>query len=244
MQLSSDNFKVHYREFAKTYDELRDFRNKTTAKYSSSQVSWVCEQFSNVEEIVELGCGTGKFTIALAKMGKKIIAVDASEEMLAIVKNKAENEGVSEMIELRLGDIENIDLKNECCDAVLSIAVIRHFESENKAISELSRIIRPGGVMVTDYLSKNFFVGIEALKSLFNFGKYTKGNQWYPNYYRSKKGFCNVLNNNKFYGVRFEYFVLIPTSLTNMFGLFRLVRYLERKIGVGGVVYVKSIKGQ
>ena len=242
MQLSSSKFKDHYKGFASTYDELRDNRNRATAQYSCSQVKWVCEQFKNHEEIIEFGCGTGKFTIPLAKLGKKVIAYDASDEMLEIVKDKAEKEGVLDMISLRVGDIENIDLEDNSCDAVLSIAVIRHFESEARAIMELSRIIRSEGVLVTDYLSKIYFGGIEAIKSLFGLGKHTKGGQWYPNYYRSKSEFCNILNINGLYQTRFEHFVFLPTFITNSLGLFKFIRFVEHKLGLGGVVYVRLTK--
>ena len=55
--------------------------------------------------VVELGIGTGRIAIPIAQKGVQVIGVDSSREMLAACRRRAEDEGVAELLDLRLGDL-------------------------------------------------------------------------------------------------------------------------------------------
>ena len=54
--------------------------------------------------VLELGVGTGRVAVATALAGVRVIGVDASERMLAICRRRAEEAGVSALVDVRLGD--------------------------------------------------------------------------------------------------------------------------------------------
>ncbi len=237
MQNAKKRFMQHYKEYADTYDELRDNKSEITRLNAADQIEFVLNKFEDIKDLVEVGCGTGKFTIPLAKAGKKIIAIDSSFEMLSIARNKAKEEGVDKNIEFVCGDIENIGIKKEAASAVLSIAVIRHFKKEEKALAELVRILCSKGYIMIDYLSFVFFIPLIIKKFIIN-KHIVKGREWFENYYRfygqmkRKLRIFNVdiLDNNAF--------VLLPTSIVEKLRIHFLVKFIERKINQGSVVFL------
>ena len=84
-----NKFIEHYKANADDYDITRDFRNKITKYFHDKQVAYILETLKNINSVVEIGPGTGKFTIPLAKAGKYVIAIDSSEEMLDLIYKKA-----------------------------------------------------------------------------------------------------------------------------------------------------------
>lgn len=97
----------------------------------------------NPETVADLACGTGDFSIALAKAGvKKILGYDISEGMLEVGRKKVDTEKIS----LNYGDSENLPLENDSVDAVSVAFGIRNFEHKDKGLQEMFRIIRPDGM--------------------------------------------------------------------------------------------------
>jgi SAM-dependent methyltransferase len=57
--------------------------------------------------VVELGVGTGRIAVPVAEAGVRVIGVDSSPGMLAVCRERAEDAGVAELLDLRLGDLRN-----------------------------------------------------------------------------------------------------------------------------------------
>src|SRR4029079_14465652 len=55
--------------------------------------------------VVELGVGTGRIAVPIAKAGVRVIGIDDSESMLALCRTRAQEAGGSDLVELRLGDL-------------------------------------------------------------------------------------------------------------------------------------------
>ena len=55
--------------------------------------------------VVELGVGTGRIAVPTVGAGVRVIGVDSSEKMLAVCRERAEREGVAELLDLRVGDL-------------------------------------------------------------------------------------------------------------------------------------------
>lgn len=238
MSEQKELFHQHYKKYANGYDMLRDERSAITRVNASDQIKYILECFQDVNEIVEIGCGTGKFTIPLAEAGKKVIAIDYAEEMLGIVHEKAVANGLEDQIVLKHGDIENLNIPSGSAKGVLSIAVLRHFKSEIKAISELSRILNNSGIMVIDYLSSFFFKPYNFVNKRILKKQAVKGHEWYPNYYRSFSSIKRVLNMYDLEIVKKKGFILLPTNITEKLHVGKPVKFIERKFGLGGVVFL------
>lgn len=140
--------------------------NKSNSKdigYSDEQLKQVGEAdlglgcgnptaFSNIKKgdiVVDLGSGAGiDCFLAARKAGSegKIIGIDFTEEMIAKAKNNAIKGGFSN-VEFKLGDIENLPLKDDSTDIIISNCVINLAPNKQKVFNEARRILKPGGKM-------------------------------------------------------------------------------------------------
>lgn len=242
--MNKTEFQRHYKKFADSYDKLRDKRNQTTLTNSKRQIDYVLTQFSGIKNITEIGCGTGKFTIPLALSGKIIKAYDFSTEMLNIAEKKAFEAGVQDKIEFIHGDIENLRIKSNSSDGVLSIAVLRHFGNQSKAIGELARILSSGGIIICDYMSNSYFSLFDFIKIIFGKRTNIKGKEWFINYYRTYKEMDFELEKHGLMIEAKKGFVLIPTNITNLLRIRKVVKYVEDLTGLGGIVFLTAKKTQ
>jgi ubiquinone/menaquinone biosynthesis C-methylase UbiE len=140
---------TYYRKEAAAYDSRR-FSCNCRKYYDDLYKRTIYDYVKDAETVLDAGAGTGRFAIYLAKMGKRVIAFDQSAEMLEVAKKKSREQGVSDMIEFVQGDIESLPFDEKQFDAIISIHVLVHFESDEKIISEFARVIKPSGTIVFD----------------------------------------------------------------------------------------------
>lgn len=110
----------------------------------------------SVQQILDVACGTGDSTIALAKgaaPGSRITGVDISEGMMALVMRKAAKEGVHDRIRLQVADGEALPFADESYHRVFCAFGIRNFEHKEKGLEEFLRVLKPGGKAVILELS-------------------------------------------------------------------------------------------
>lgn len=106
--------------------------------------------------IADLGAGDGEFSLLLAARASRVVAVDTSEKMLAVGRERAERQG-AENVEFRLGDMEKVPLKDGEMDAVFFQQSLHHALHPEAALTEAARILKPGGrVIVLDLLRHRF----------------------------------------------------------------------------------------
>ena len=100
--------------------------------------------------ILDLATGTGDLAIALAKRNPQahIIGMDISEKMLDIGKAKVAQQMMENQIELGLGDAASLPFEDNRFDAVTVAFGVRNFENLGKGLSEISRVLKPGGQAV------------------------------------------------------------------------------------------------
>jgi ubiquinone/menaquinone biosynthesis C-methylase UbiE len=91
------------------------------------------------EQFLDIGCGTGNYTLELVKQNVKIIGIDPSNEMLqqASVRNKE--------IDWIQGIAEDIKLADKSQDGVLAWLTTHHWTDIDQGLNESYRILRPGG---------------------------------------------------------------------------------------------------
>lgn len=109
------------------------------------------------QEIMDLACGTGDFTIAIARSleeGSHVTGVDLSEGMLSIMRRKVIAEGLEEKISIQSGEGENLAFQNDSFDAVAIAFGIRNFENREQSLNEILRVLRPTGKLVILELSE------------------------------------------------------------------------------------------
>ena len=102
---------------------------------------------------VDLGTGPGILSIELHKLlpQAKIIGVDLSSDMLEIARRNADEAGMSNY-ETRLGRAEEIPIESDCVNLVVTQSSFHEWEDQRKGLSEIFRILKPGGsLMLKDY---------------------------------------------------------------------------------------------
>ena len=102
----------------------------------------------NPKTIVDIATGTGDFAVEASKLNpNKIIGIDISPKMLEVGRVKMKKKGLDELIEMRVGDSEALDIDSGCIDAVTVGFGVRNFENLRKGLGEILRILRPGGAV-------------------------------------------------------------------------------------------------
>jgi|LauGreDrversion4_1035100.scaffolds.fasta_scaffold00945_5 demethylmenaquinone methyltransferase/2-methoxy-6-polyprenyl-1,4-benzoquinol methylase len=129
--------------------------------------------------ILDLATGTGDFAIACLKLQpKKIIGMDISAGMLEVGKNKMKKRAFEHIIEMQLGDSENMPFEVATFDAITVGFGVRNYENLEKGLSEMLRVLKPGGQAVILEFSKPKAFPIKQLFSFYSkvliplFGKY------------------------------------------------------------------------
>lgn len=117
-------------------------------------VSWrkkVVEMVSNqkAEKILDIATGTGDLAILFANTkAKKIVGLDLSPGMLNIGKKKISDLGLNHKIDMVIGDSENLSFPDASFDAVTVAFGVRNFETLEKGLSEIYRVLKPKGTLV------------------------------------------------------------------------------------------------
>ncbi|MBI5975355.1 demethylmenaquinone methyltransferase [Staphylococcus canis] len=97
---------------------------------------------------LDVCCGTGDWTIALSKAvgpNGEVTGIDFSENMLKVAENKTENISNIRLIQ---GDAMNLPFDNDSFDYVTIGFGLRNIPDYSKAISEMYRVLKPGGMVV------------------------------------------------------------------------------------------------
>ena len=106
--------------------------------------------------IADLGAGEGTLSLMLAQRAERVIAVDSSEKMVEYGKETASRNGVGNL-EYRLGDLEELPLKDEEAEIALLHQSLHHALHPQRAVEEAWRILKPGGrVVILDLLRHGF----------------------------------------------------------------------------------------
>ena len=105
---------------------------------------------SHPNTILDLATGTADLAIAVAKRDPQahILGMDISEKMLDIGKEKVMHQNLANQIELRLGDAASLPFEDDSFDAITVAFGVRNFEDLGKGLSEISRVLKPGGQAV------------------------------------------------------------------------------------------------
>ncbi len=138
--------KADYSKIAKVYDDARPLSEQNTDIW----LKLIAEKI-NVQgdvTLLDLGCGTGRFTIPIAtQLGYSVTGADASEDMVirASVKKDAERA----MWDVQ--DASSLTYSDDSFDAVFMSHLLHHIDAPLKVLGECYRVLKPGGVLLNRY---------------------------------------------------------------------------------------------
>jgi len=103
--------------------------------------------------VIELGVGTGRIAIPIAKARVDIIGVDSSEGMLAVARAAAAAEGVADRLDLRAGDLRDPPVEGPVPLVICPFRAFLHLQTDAERIDALSTIhslLHPGARFIFD----------------------------------------------------------------------------------------------
>jgi demethylmenaquinone methyltransferase/2-methoxy-6-polyprenyl-1,4-benzoquinol methylase len=120
------------------------------------------------KNILDVATGTGDFAITSYEILKpeKITGIDISDGMLEIGRKKIAKAGLENSIELINGDSEAILFDDNSFDAVTVAFGVRNFENLEKGLSEIKRVLKPGGKLIVLECTKP---SLPVIKQLYHF---------------------------------------------------------------------------
>lgn len=101
---------------------------------------------SGIKRVLDLGCGSGRHIIFLAKNGFETYGIDIAEEGIKIAKDWLREEGLK--AEVTVGDIyKKLPYPDNFFDAIISIKTLHHGRIEwiRRCIREIKRVLKPNG---------------------------------------------------------------------------------------------------
>jgi len=150
---AKETFERHFDEIAESYDADISFslgyRQMIPYIIKSAKIK-------PTDIVVDIGCGTGKLSLILASVAKKIIATDISSKMLKKARKEAEKNDIHN-IEFKKANCINLPIKKSSIDVIVSNLVLHHLTDEEKlnALKEFYRVLKPKGKIIIGDLVKS-----------------------------------------------------------------------------------------
>jgi len=98
--------------------------------------------------MLEIGCGAGFLSIALAQRGFRLDAIDSVEAMVELARQHAMDAQLTHLLHLDLGDVNCLAFEDNSFDLVVALGVIPWIERPELAMQEIARVIKPGGYVL------------------------------------------------------------------------------------------------
>lgn len=153
---SSKMVKQHVREHFSSVSERYHEKNYV-APAARGQYPDILMRHERILEMVhylergralDVGCGSGRLLLDLQRRGFDVTGVDYSPAMVEASRSLLLREGSSVMPDLSEGDIERLTFEDGAFDLVIAAGVIEYLGSDERAIAEMRRVLRPGGVAI------------------------------------------------------------------------------------------------
>ncbi|WP_372796362.1 ArsR/SmtB family transcription factor [Pontiella sp.] len=100
------------------------------------------------KRVADLGCGEGALALLLARFADQVVAYDQSENMLNLVSEKASEQKLRSQLDLKVGNLEHLDLSGEQFDAVFISQALHHTSNPEDVIQSASLGLRAGGDLI------------------------------------------------------------------------------------------------
>jgi SAM-dependent methyltransferase len=135
------------------YDRIARIYDPWSASVREDVELYVEEALASGGPVVELAVGTGRIAVPVAKAGIRVIGVDESPGMLAVAREYAEREGVSNLVDLRVGDLRTPPVDERVPMVAIPFRSLLHMPDETeklRALSAAAALLEPEGRLVFD----------------------------------------------------------------------------------------------
>lgn len=145
---------------ARTFDERR-FGGPIGQLVAGEQARVLANMIGRIQHrnILDVGTGTGRAALMLARGGARVTAVDASEQMLDVARMRASQQVVN--VDFRRGDVHALDFNDRSFDVVVCLRVLMHTPDWRRCLAELCRVA--DRLVIFDYPSATSAALVHAM---------------------------------------------------------------------------------
>jgi ubiquinone/menaquinone biosynthesis C-methylase UbiE len=104
--------------------------------------------------VLDIGCGPGEMVLDLMRNEWRVWGIDIAANMIEIAKEKVAKAPQKNEVHLATGDIEKLDFENQFFDLIICSGVVEYLPGDEKWMAEMSRILKPGGVLIINVTNK------------------------------------------------------------------------------------------
>ena len=136
--------RAYYDEFSKSYERHRrpNDGDGYHALVDDLEVE-LCDRYGTGRDILECGCGTGLILERLAEFARRAVGIDLSPGMLELARSRG--------LEVKEGSVTALPFDDASFDVTCSFKVLAHVPDIGKALAEMARVTRPGGVILAEF---------------------------------------------------------------------------------------------
>ena len=140
------------REQAERFDRVYAKNDDTYGSDPSPEIDSFVEQCVHGGRALDLGAGLGRDTLALAKRGIEVTAVDVAEAGLEKVVESAREAGVGDLVKTRTGDLRTLELEPDAYDVIIASTVLDHMALEDAlpVLDRLAGSLKAGGAIYVE----------------------------------------------------------------------------------------------
>jgi ubiquinone/menaquinone biosynthesis C-methylase UbiE len=135
---------AYYDEFSKHYDDKRGGREPHGYHdlVDDLEVDFV-ERFATNRDLLEVGCGTGLLLQRFARFARSAKGIDLSPGMLEHARSRG--------LDVTVGSATDLPFPDASFDVTCSFKVLPHVPDIDRALAEMQRVTRPGGVVIAEF---------------------------------------------------------------------------------------------
>jgi ubiquinone/menaquinone biosynthesis C-methylase UbiE len=148
-----DKTRAYYDEFSRGYERHRrpNDPHGYHALVDDLEIE-ITERFGKGRDVLECGCGTGLLLERMAHFAKHATGIDLSPGMLDAAKERG--------LDVHEGSVTSLPFADASFDVTCSFKVLAHVPEIGKALAEMSRVTRPGGVILAEFYNPISFRGL------------------------------------------------------------------------------------
>jgi len=139
----------------------RMVENSGTNMLKNALEANIIAHFATGKDVLDVGIGTGRGSIPLARAGMAVTGIDSSQAMLDETRRQAGRLPMT----LKQGDVMNLPVPDQAFDYLISLNVMVHFPHWREVLAEWKRVMRPGGRILFDIHS------LDHLEAVYGKGK-------------------------------------------------------------------------
>ena len=235
---------THYanRDVAAGFDSLR-FSGPIGQYLQVTQEQWLLEAIAPLStgatterpiagvQVVDVGTGTGRAALGLARLGAAVTGVDASAEMLDVARQRAVELGLA--VTFDVADAHALPFPSASCDVAVSLRVLMHTPDWRRCVRELCRVSRRRVVLDFPSLSS-----AAALESLWRHGRRALGANVEAYRVMSERSVRQTLEAEGYRVVTVYRQFVLPIALHKAMGSLRATLAIEGALRAVGLLWL------